>query len=72
MVIVDLLRTALQEPPARAEDFRKNTRRHLAKLVTAFDKSRSKAEIREVAVETVLGGSGSDARRLQKSETATA
>ena len=65
-------KTALQEPPARAEDFRKNTRRHLAKLVTAFDKSRSKAEIREVAVETVLGGSGSDARRLQKSETATA
>ena len=33
-------KTALQEPPARAEDFRKNTRRHLAKLVTALDKAR--------------------------------
>ena len=70
MVIIDFLKTALQEPPACTEDFRENTRRHLAKLATAFDKARSKTGIREVAVKTVLGGSGNDVRRLQQSETA--
>ena len=40
MVLIDLLKAALQEAPARAEDFRKNTRRHLAKLATAFGKAR--------------------------------
>ena len=38
---------------------------------TAAHKARSKAGIREVTVETVLGGSGNGVRRLQQSETAT-
>ena len=79
LVIIDLLKTAFQDAHAQAgpgvlqipEEFRKNMRRHLAKLVIAFDEAMSKGGIQEAEVKAFLAGSGNDVRRLHETETAT-
>ena len=79
LFLIDLLKTAFQEARAQAgpgvlqipEEFRKNMRRHLAKLIIAFDEAMSRLGLQEAEVKAFLAGSGNDVRRLHESETAT-